>query len=166
MEKRLYRSTRDRMIWGVCGGLARYFSIDPTIVRVIFILLIFANGLGILAYLILAILMPKESSSETTPETTVKENVAEIKKIATELGHEISSTWKGEAEAEAEGGDTEDLAQKRRRRLNFFGIILVVIGILFLLSNFNLLWWFRSAYLWSLIVVAIGVMIIISSRKK
>jgi phage shock protein C len=46
MEKRLYRSRTDRVIWGVCGGLAKYFDIDPTIVRVIAVLLIFANGWG------------------------------------------------------------------------------------------------------------------------
>jgi len=61
MKKRLYRSRSDRMIWGVCGGLAEYFNIDPTIVRIIAVLLIFANGLGILAYLLMAIVVPLES---------------------------------------------------------------------------------------------------------
>ena len=42
MEKRLYRSRDDRMIWGVCGGLAQYFNIDPTIVRIIAVLLALA----------------------------------------------------------------------------------------------------------------------------
>lgn len=49
------------MIWGVCGGLAEYFNIDPTVVRIIAVLLIFANGLGILAYLLMAIVVPLES---------------------------------------------------------------------------------------------------------
>ena len=61
MEKRLHRSRSNRIIWGVCGGLADYFGIDPVIVRVVFVLLIFANGLGILAYIILAIVIPAES---------------------------------------------------------------------------------------------------------
>ncbi len=61
MKKRLYRSRSDRMIWGVCGGLAEYFNIDPTVVRIIAVLLIFANGLGILAYLLMAIVVPLES---------------------------------------------------------------------------------------------------------
>jgi len=45
------------MIWGICGGLAKYFHIDSTIVRVITVLSIFLNGLGILAYIILAIVV-------------------------------------------------------------------------------------------------------------
>ena len=45
------------MIWGVCGGLVKYFNIDSTIVRVIAVLSIFLNGLGILAYIILAIVI-------------------------------------------------------------------------------------------------------------
>jgi len=65
MEKRLYRSRTDRVLWGVCGGLAKYFDIDPTIVRVVAVLLIFANGLGILAYIIMAIIVPLEGSKVT-----------------------------------------------------------------------------------------------------
>lgn len=59
--KRLYRSRKDRMISGVCGGLAEYFDMDPTVVRLIFVLLtIFSKGLGILAYIILIFAMPDE----------------------------------------------------------------------------------------------------------
>ncbi|MEW6050854.1 MAG: PspC domain-containing protein [Candidatus Zixiibacteriota bacterium] len=52
MERRLYRSTTDKYIGGVCGGLAEYFNIDPSIVRIIAVLLVFAHGIGLLAYLI------------------------------------------------------------------------------------------------------------------
>ncbi len=51
-ERRLYRSTTDRYIGGVCGGLAEYFGIDPAIVRVLFILGVFVHGVGLLAYII------------------------------------------------------------------------------------------------------------------
>ncbi len=61
MAKRLYRSRTDRMIWGVCGGLAKYFDIDPTIIRVIAIVSIFFTGLGLLAYIVMAIVVPLES---------------------------------------------------------------------------------------------------------
>ena len=57
MEKKLYKSTRDRKIAGVCGGLAEYFNIDATIVRLILVVLVLACGTGILAYLIAAIIM-------------------------------------------------------------------------------------------------------------
>jgi phage shock protein C len=59
MNKRLYRSTRDSMICGVCGGIAEYFDVDPTIVRLIAVVLIFGWGSGLLAYLVGAIIIPK-----------------------------------------------------------------------------------------------------------
>jgi phage shock protein C len=59
MNKRLYRSRADRKIAGVCSGLAEYFDIDPTLVRIAAIVLIFFHGLGLLAYIIAWIAMPK-----------------------------------------------------------------------------------------------------------
>ena len=60
--RRLYRSRRERMIGGVCGGLADYFGIDPVIVRIIAVALVFAGGAGILAYLAAWLLVPEESA--------------------------------------------------------------------------------------------------------
>ena len=160
MEKRLYRSRSDKMLSGVCGGLAKYFGIDPTIVRVIFVLLIFANGLGILAYIILAIVVPLESSKATTPKETVRENVEEMKETATELGREVQSTLTGERD------ESEEVTKARRRRLNILGIVLIVVGGLFLLGSFNLFWWFHWGNLWPLILVAIGVLIILSAWRR
>jgi len=141
MERRLYRSRSDRMLWGVCGGLAKYFDMDPTIVRVIAVLLVFANGLGIIAYVIMAIVVPLEGSKVTTPREVVEENVEEMKEVASELGREV-------------------------RRRNVLGITLIVIGILFLLGSFNLFWWFEWGKFWPLIIVAIGVLIIVSARRR
>lgn len=59
MNKRLYRSNRDKMVCGVCGGLAEYFDIDPTIVRLIAVVLVLGMGSGLLAYLVAAIIIPK-----------------------------------------------------------------------------------------------------------
>jgi phage shock protein C len=59
--KRLYRSRKDRMIAGVCGGLANYFGIDPTWVRLLFVLLFFAGGAAFLAYVILWLIVPLEN---------------------------------------------------------------------------------------------------------
>jgi len=57
--KRLYRSRRDKILAGVCGGIGEYFKIDPVIIRLLWILLIFAGGSGILAYLVAWIIIPK-----------------------------------------------------------------------------------------------------------
>ena len=59
MRKRLYRSRRDVMIAGVCGGIAEYFDVDPTIVRLIAVVLILGWGSGLLAYLIAVLVIPK-----------------------------------------------------------------------------------------------------------
>jgi phage shock protein PspC (stress-responsive transcriptional regulator) len=61
MTKKLYRSKTDRKIWGVCGGLAKYFNIDPTIVRVVAVASILCGTLGIWIYIIMAIVVPVES---------------------------------------------------------------------------------------------------------
>jgi phage shock protein C len=57
--KRLYRSKKDRMLGGVCSGLAEYFAVDPTLVRVILVILALMGGPGILIYFIMWIVMPE-----------------------------------------------------------------------------------------------------------
>jgi len=60
MSKRLYRS-RNRMIAGVCGGLAEYLGIDPTIIRLLWALAVFVMGTGVLLYLVAWIIIPEDS---------------------------------------------------------------------------------------------------------
>lgn len=57
MEKRLYKSKVDKKLAGVCGGLAEYFELDPTIVRLVTVILILGWGSGLLAYIIAALVM-------------------------------------------------------------------------------------------------------------
>ena len=60
--KNLYRSLTDRMFAGVCAGLAQYMGMDPTVIRLIFVLLFFVTGPGLaLAYLIMALIVPSET---------------------------------------------------------------------------------------------------------
>jgi len=61
MAGKLYRSRTDRKIWGVCGGLAKYFDMDPTIVRVIFVASLLCGTMGLWVYIIMAIIVPQES---------------------------------------------------------------------------------------------------------
>ncbi len=70
--RRLYRSRTDRMVGGVAGGLGKYFSIDPTLVRLLFIIGTLAGGPGLLAYIILLIIVPEEplTDVEMSPEIT------------------------------------------------------------------------------------------------
>ena len=148
------------MIWGVCGGLAKYLDMDPTIVRIVTVLLIFANGLGIVAYAIFAILVPLEGSVTSSPKETIKENTEEMKETAKELGREIRSTFAGEEDSAKTANKT------RQRRHIIVGIIVIAFGALFILGNVNLLWWLRWSYLWPLILVAAGLLIIFSAKRK
>ncbi len=64
--KQLTRSTTARMIAGVCGGLGQYANLDPTVVRLIALLLLFVTGPGVVvAYIILALIIPEEPSAQT-----------------------------------------------------------------------------------------------------
>lgn len=63
-SKRLYRSRTERQVAGVCGGLAEYFKLDPTLVRIIFILITLFGGPGLVLYIILWLVLPDESKAK------------------------------------------------------------------------------------------------------
>ena len=72
--KRVYRSKNERMLAGVCGGLGEYFNIDPTLVRILFIIFALIVGGGILLYIILWLLIPEEPEAvESAQEAPVEE---------------------------------------------------------------------------------------------
>lgn len=60
MEKRLYKSNTDKKLDGVCAGIANYFNIDPTLIRLAWVIFTLAGGSGIIAYIIAAIVIPRE----------------------------------------------------------------------------------------------------------
>ncbi|MGN0528732.1 MAG: PspC domain-containing protein [Eubacterium sp.] len=73
MDKKLYKSLTDRKISGVCGGIAQYFNIDSTIIRLIWALAVFCFGCGIVAYIVCALVIPDEPvnnqyNTYTTPD--------------------------------------------------------------------------------------------------
>ena len=59
MEKRLYKSSENKMIDGVCGGIAEYFNMDPTLIRLGWVMFCALGGSGIIAYIIAAIIIPR-----------------------------------------------------------------------------------------------------------
>ena len=59
MKKRLYRSKKDKMLAGICGGLSEYFDVDPSLVRLATVLLCLYAGTGLLVYIIAAIIIPE-----------------------------------------------------------------------------------------------------------
>lgn len=61
MKKRLYKSDKDKKVCGVCGGIANYFDVDPTVIRLAWVIFTLAGGSGLIAYIIAAIIMPEDS---------------------------------------------------------------------------------------------------------
>jgi phage shock protein PspC (stress-responsive transcriptional regulator) len=102
MEKKLYRSETDRMIGGVCGGIAEYFDFDSTIVRLIFVLLFFWGGSGFLAYLICWIIIPTESSIQKDSNEVIKENQEEIKETVSKTAKGFKTEVKSDTKKENE----------------------------------------------------------------
>lgn len=62
MEKKLYRIEEGKMLAGVCGGIAEYFNLDPTLIRLAWVVFSVCGGSGVLAYIIAAIIMPTKST--------------------------------------------------------------------------------------------------------
>ena len=71
MKKRLYKDRQNEKICGVCAGIAKYFSIDPTLVRLALVVFCLLGGSGILAYIIFAIVMPNEPDKLNDPDNVI-----------------------------------------------------------------------------------------------
>jgi phage shock protein C len=99
-SQRLTRSNTDRIIAGVCGGIANYVNVDPTLVRLAFVLLVLAGGVSPLIYLVLWAVLPSEHSSAQALGQQVRENVSEMeqrtRQIAQQVGDQINQ-FRGEA---------------------------------------------------------------------
>jgi phage shock protein C len=152
MTKKLYRSRSDRMIAGVCGGLGEYFGIDPTIVRVIFGVFVLVDGIGLLAYIALWLIVPKEGAAEAASVgETVREGVTEIVDRAQEVGKELRHTAKGDP----------------ARVGIVIGAIMIVVGAIFLMRNLGFPWlrWMRLEVLWPILVIAVGLALLLRRVK-
>lgn len=186
MGNRLHKSRTNRVLAGVCGGLGEYFDIDPTFVRLLFALLVIFNGIGILAYIVLWIVMPEESSADLAPRDVVRENIGRIRSDAERLGGQFRpgsatpSPAEGASREEAAGteasaedalpsetGGTTDTspvayspgpveARTTANRQLLAGATLVILGVLFLLDNLRIFWWLSWGRMWPLVLVAIG----------
>lgn len=93
--KRLYRSTSDRTLGGVAGGLARYLEIDPLFVRLAFAVLGLMNGIGVLIYGVMWLVVPDESMRELSGEDVIRANVEDFKQQVKRVGNRIRSGSQG-----------------------------------------------------------------------
>ncbi len=154
--KRLHRSRKNRMLGGVCGGIAEYFEIDPVIVRLIAVALFFVGGSAVLAYIIALIIIPYEPMATTAGQGTdgAAENLS------------------------APAGTASAPAEAPRSTANesiplFLGILLIIIGGLFLMHNlpffspfYHQIRWYVHDFFWPSILIVFGVFLIARGWKK
>jgi phage shock protein C len=138
--KRFYRSTSDRKIAGVAGGLAEYFVMDPLLVRLIFVVLVFAGGGGGLIYLILWIVTPEKPFD---PSSTINQTVME-----------------NQPSQQPEGA-LPPKKEPRKKGSLIGGLVLITLGSLFLIDEFipNL----DFGDLWPVILIVIGIGLLINT---
>lgn len=158
--RRLYRSRRDRLLFGVCSGLADYFDIDPTLARLVFVLITLAGGAGILVYIILAIIIPEEGTLHLGGQAGLRQNVDSLVDNTGEVADQLRSRMSGQSAA-----TTAD-ADRPKRSQTVIGMILIGLGILFVASNLGWLVWFSWHNFWPLILIAIGVAILLRRDRS
>lgn len=139
-EKRLYRSCKNRIIGGVCGGLGEYFDIDPVLVRLITALLIF-TGVSIVFYILAWIIIPEDPSCHPASEKK-----AEPKVTSSEIDNKEQKVVRLHNE------DGRYIA----------GIIIIVLGILFLFQN--TMGFHAWELFWPLILIVVGLLFIFRAK--
>lgn len=146
-KKKLHRSKIDHIVFGVCGGLGEYFDIDPLIVRIVFVLLAVIDGVGILLYIFLAIVMPKE------PEEKTEINKERIQEFAQEIKDNTQSL-------------ASELKNKKflEDKKSIFGAIIVIFGFIFLLERIFAISLIRANLFLPLIIIAIGLYIVLKKK--
>ena len=170
MPKRLVRDTRHGVIGGVAAGLGEYLNVDPVLVRLAFVLLFFANGFGLLAYLICWVVIPRAEASApavSPPATAAAEQGLDAVRVA---GARVADEVRSAADnVRAAADNARAAAPDPTRAQAVVGSILVVAGALLLADNFGWLrWpdWFNVGTLWPLLIVALGVGLIVKSQRS
>jgi len=137
--KKLYRSKNDKMIAGVCGGIGDYLNIDSIWIRLVCLILVFMDGVGLIAYIILWVLMPENPFQKDGGKTIVEEKVSEVSEKIHEgrMKKKHSSSYVG-------------------------GLFLIAVGGIFLLDNIlpNNIW----DYAWPVLIIALGVGLLIKNK--
>jgi phage shock protein C len=157
MAKKLYRSRTDSMIGGVCGGLAEYFDIDPAIVRLAAVLLVFAGGAAIIAYIIAWIIIPQKPFALEEKAPAKAEQGGASSPAEEKLG---KVTEKIDQKLEALHRD-----EPGKGKL-WVGVVLLVLGVIFLLHNIRIWSWFDFDRLWPIALIIIGIVVLSKSFSK
>ena len=153
-NKRLYRSAKSKVFGGVAGGIAEYFDIDPIIIRLLFVIIAFAGGGGVIVYLILWIALPLE------PITPFTMNMGSSEPFnAANPGDPSTSEFTA-----GSSNPFEVPAKPENRNSLIGGIVLISLGIIFLANRFipNI----DFGDLWPLVLVVLGGVLIATSLAE
>jgi len=145
MSGRLERSRANRVISGVCGGIAEYLDIDATFVRVVMVILAFPFGIGILIYFVLLFLMP--NPGEATPFVRPAQPADPANPVTPAAPRVV-----------------DPMVVERRR--NGIGLLLVALGVVFLLGNVGAFRFIDLRYVWPLVVIALGVYLVAQRSRQ
>jgi len=153
MKKKLYRSKKDCVIGGVCGGIAEYFDIDPTLVRLLAILIFFFGGSGIIAYIIGWIIIPQNPNGNTEDNSENKEEIKrKIKKETDKANKKVEENLPEEG--------PKDKSEKNRNII--LGVILIIAGLVFMTGTlFPWITWIAWGTFWPVIIIVVGLLIVI-----
>jgi len=156
MPTRLERSTKNKVVAGVCGGIAEYLQVDPTLVRVFFVVgTIVTGGLGLLAYIVLIVLMPLPGQ----PAPFVKQAGAGTTTVdAATAGDTVATTT-------AVAPQPVDPQAAERRRATF-GFVLIALGAIFLFANAGVFRIVRWDLVWPLVFIAIGALLLAQRMRR
>ncbi len=149
MNKKLNRSVKDKVFGGVAGGLAEYFEIDPIIVRVLFVVSVFFHGAGLIAYIVLWLAVPEAPY---------------VFETASNVG--ASGTTNSEPDIKGDNPAAayfKSLDEKKLKRNRNIGIVLLVLGCIFLADNFIPRIHFGD--FWPIVLIALGVSLLLNSKK-
>lgn len=142
-KKRIHRSTESKVIAGVCGGLGDYFDIDPTWIRILFVLSIFANGIGLIAYIIWWIVVPQQPLPVYS---------------ATDAGGADVGTPPPRADV------TGQAEAKDSHGAGFWpGIVLIALGLIFLFNR--LFFWVDFEHVWPILLIGLGAVLIYRAAR-
>lgn len=164
-QTRLYRTVQGRVIGGVAGGLADFFGMDPTIVRLIFVLLVIFGGSGVLLYIILWIILPEKNIYNTY--TTFSSSGPAPTGEKSGIGEAYEGFEQGSPHST--GNETFQIVteaqQKKKMEGSLIGgAILIVLGSIFLIERFIPRIDFGD--LWPLLLISLGLILIFANLPR
>lgn len=161
MSTRLERSQKERMIAGVCGGIAEYLQVDVTWVRLVFAILAVFGGIGVIGYIVLLIIMPLPGRRAVSADVQgAGQGVSEpIPQSGRPSPGAESAASPGGAETTVPVGEGDPVVDTERRR-QAAGYALLAIGVIFLLNNQGVFRFLEWSYVWPLALIAVGVLLL------